>query len=132
MKYLIVAVASFYVSVGAYAQTYPAAPLSPKGEQARSLSLRNMSGQVITSAQAHMTDGSNRVLTHETVQPNQAREIVVPRNACLEGVTVHLNNGSTLKADKLNDCRSSLIVVGGEGIDVRSANVRQTQTNSKP
>ena len=132
MKYVMIALTCMCFGVAANAQTYPAAPLSPNGEQARSLSLKNTSGQTITSAQAQMTDGSSRVLTHEPLQPNQAREVVVPRKACLQGVTVHLTNGRTFKADSLNDCRSSEIIVGGEGINVRSANVPHAQTNSKP
>ena len=81
----------------------------------RSFSLKNESGQVLTSAQAHMTDGKNRVLTYASVQPNQAREIVVPRQECLDSLVVQLNNGRTLRAGHLNDCKATQIVVGEPG-----------------
>jgi hypothetical protein len=104
----------------ALAQQFPAAPLRSPGEQMRSFSLKNESHQAVTSAQAHMTDGQNRVLTYEPVQPNQAREIVVPRKECLDAVIVHLNDGRTLRADHMNDCKATQIVVGDAGIGMQS------------
>lgn len=104
----------------ALAQQFPAAPLRSKGEQMRSFSMKNQSGQVITSAEAHMTDGKTRVLTYAPVQPNEAREIVVPRQECLAGLTVHLNNGKILHATKLNDCKSTKVFVGAQGIGIGS------------
>jgi hypothetical protein len=103
----------------ALAQQYPAAPLRSPGEQMRSFSLKNESGQVVTSAQAHMTDGKNRVLTYEPVQPNQAREIVVPRKECLDSIAVQLNNGRTLRANHMKSCKETQIVVGDAGIGMR-------------
>ena len=102
------------------AQQFPAAPLRTPGEQMRSFSLTNESGQVVTSAQAHMTDGKDRVLTYEPIQRNQAREIVVPRQECLDSVVVHLNNGRTLRAEHMNDCKATKIVVGKTGIGIAS------------
>ena len=104
----------------AFAQQRPAAPLTPNGEQMRAFSLRNQSHQPITSAEAHMTDGKDRVLTYAPVQPNQARQIVVPRQECVDSVTVHLNIGKTLHADHLQDCRATQIMVGDAGIGVQS------------
>jgi len=108
------------VSAPALAQQFPAAPLRSPGEQMRSFSLTNQSGQVITSAQAQMTDGKKRVLTYAPIQRNQAREIVVPRQECLDQVVVHLNNGQTLHADHMNDCKATKIVVGQAGIGMQS------------
>ncbi len=102
------------------AQQFPAAPLRTPGQQMRSFSLTNESGQVVTSAQAHMTDGKDRVLTYEPIQRNQAREIVVPRQECLDSVVVHLNNGQTLRAGHMNDCKATKIVVGKTGIGIAS------------
>jgi hypothetical protein len=113
-------------AIPALAQEFPAAPLRSPGEQMRSFSLTNESGQVVTSAQAHMTDGKNRVLTYAPVQPNHAREIVVPREECLGSLAVHLNNGRTLRADHMNDCKATQILVGEAGLGVRSrVNPRQ-------
>lgn len=113
-------------AVPALAQQFPAAPLRSPGEQMRSFSLKNESGQVVTSAQAHMTDGKNRVLTYASLQPNQAREIVVPRRECLDSLAVQLNNGRTLRAGHLNDCNATQIVVGEAGLGVQSnVNPRQ-------
>ncbi|HUB13996.1 MAG TPA: hypothetical protein VMB34_18750 [Acetobacteraceae bacterium] len=100
----------------ALAQQLPAAPLGSPGQQMRSLSLTNQSGQVITSAEAQMTDGRKRVLTYAPIERNQARAIVVPRQECLDSVEVHLNNGQTLRASHLHDCKATKIVVGTAGI----------------
>ncbi|MGA3401928.1 MAG: hypothetical protein ABSC95_22160 [Acetobacteraceae bacterium] len=104
----------------ALAQQFPTAPLRSPKEQMRSFSLKNESGQVVTSAQAHMTDGKNRVLSYAPVQPNQARKIVVPRQECLDSMMVSLNNGRTLRADHMNDCTATQIVVGDTGIGTPS------------
>jgi hypothetical protein len=116
------------VSAPALAQQHPAAPLRSPGEQMRSFSLTNRSGDVITAAEAKMTDGKRRVLTYAPVQPNQAREIVVPRQECLASLTVRLNNGRTLRAAHLDDCKATQIVVGTQGIGIGSnANPRGKQ-----
>ncbi len=104
----------------ALAQQFPAAPLRAPGEQMRSFSLKNESKDVVTSAQAHMTDGKDRVLTYAPVQPNETKEIVVPRAECLDSVAVHLNNGHTLRADHMNDCKAAQVVVGDAGIGTQS------------
>lgn len=104
----------------AAAQQFSAAPLVPKGEQVRSFVLRNQSGAAITSVLAQMTDGKKRVLTYEPVEPNQARRIVVPRNECLDVVTVRLTTGKTLRAADLNDCGAAPIVVGEAAIAVQA------------
>jgi hypothetical protein len=116
----------------AWAQQYPAAPLSPNGEQARAFSLKNMSHQPVVSARAFMTDGQTRVLTHSPIEPGQAREVVVPRKDCLKAVSVQLNNGRSLKADHLNDCRSNLLIVGDNGIDVMGADVQRLRMGGQP
>jgi hypothetical protein len=67
-----------------------------------------------------MTDGKNRVLSYAPVQPNQARKIVVPRQECLDSMMVSLNNGRTLRADHMNDCTATQIVVGDTGIGTPS------------
>jgi len=104
----------------ALAQQFPAAPLRTPGEPMRAFSLTNRSGQVITSAQARMSDGKQRVLTYAPIQRDQAREIVVPRRECLNAMIVHLNNGQTLHADHMNDCDAARIIVGRAGIGVAS------------
>lgn len=116
----------------AMAQKYPAAPLSPSGEQSRSFSLRNMSHQPIVFARATMTDGKSRPLTYSPIEPGEAREVVVPRKACLASVLVQLNDGQTLKARHLNDCRSNQLIVGDHGIDVLSANVQRLRRGKSP
>jgi hypothetical protein len=120
MRLLLPLAGLLLAATPALAQQFPAAPLRSKGEQVRAFSLKNESGQVVTSAQAHMTDGKRRVLTYEPVQPNEAREIVVPRNECIDAVTVQLNDGRTLRANHMNDCKETKIVVGKAGIDVQS------------
>lgn len=107
-------------AVPALAQQHPAAPLTPSAAQMRSFSMKNQSGEVITSAEARMTDGKTRVLTYAPVQPNEAREIVVPRQECLAALTVHLNNGKTLRAGHLRDCKETKIFVGAHGIGIGS------------
>ena len=116
----------------AWAQQYLAAPLSPNGEQARAFSLKNMSHEPVVSARAYMTDGKTRVLTHEPIEPGQARQVVVPRKDCLAKVTVQLNNGRKLTADHLKDCRSNLLVVGDKGIDVMGADVQRLRRGGEP
>lgn len=91
-----------------------------------------MSGRTIVSARAFMTNGHSRVLTHAPLRPGQAREVVVPRRECLSAVSVQLNNGHTLKATHLDDCRSNQLVVGNQGIDVFSADVLQLRHGHAP
>jgi len=116
----------------AMAQLHPSAPLGPSGQQVRSFSLKNMSHQAIVFARAKMTDGKTRALTYSPVEPGEAREIVVPRKECLAEVTVHLNDGRSLKAPHLDDCRSNQLIVGDKGIDVLSANVQRLRHGKQP
>ncbi|HTW69098.1 MAG TPA: hypothetical protein VME47_04350 [Acetobacteraceae bacterium] len=104
----------------ALAQQFPAAPVRSPGQPVRSFSLTNQSGQVIVSAQAKMSDGKQRVLTYAPIQRNQAREIVVPRQECLDSMAVHLNDGQTLRAVHMNDCNGTKIIVGPTGIRIAS------------
>ena len=117
---LLVVVGLVLVSGPALEQQYPAAPLRSPGEQMRSSSLKNESREVVTSAEAHMTDGKDRVLTYAPVQPSRAKEIMVPWAECLDSVAVQLNNGRTLRADHMNDCKATQIVVGDAGIGTQS------------
>lgn len=116
----------------ALAQQYPAVPLGPSGEQSRSFSLENMSHHAIVSARAYMTNGRSRVLTHAPVEPGEAREVVVPRKDCLARVTVQLNNGRSLQANHLNDCRSNQLIVGDQGINILSAAVPRLRRGRSP
>ena len=119
------------IAAPAMAQLHPSAPLGPSGQQVRSFSLKNMSHQPIVF-RAKMTDGQIRALTYSPVQPGQAREIVVPRKECLAEVTVQLNDGRSLKAPNLNDCRSNQLIVGDKGIDVLSADVQRLRRGKQP
>lgn len=116
----------------AWAQQYPAAPLGPSGEQARAFSLKNMSHQAIVSAKAFMTDGQSRVLTHSPIEPGQSREVVVPRKDCISAVSVQLNNGRSLKAENLDDCRSNQMIVGDQGIDILGSDVQRLRRGKAP
>ena len=120
MSRLLLVISVLLAAAPAMAQQHPAAPLRSQGERMRSFSLINRSGQVVTAAQAHMTDGKDRVLTYAPIQPNEAREIVVPASECLDAVTVHLNDGRTLRGAHLNDCKLTKIVVGHSGIGTNS------------
>lgn len=116
----------------ALAQIRPSAPLGPSGQDVRSFSMKNMSHAPIVFARARMTDGKIRALTYSPVQPGQAREIIVPRKECLAEVVVQLNDGRTLKAPNLNDCRSNQLVVGDRGINVLSSDVQQLRRGKRP
>ncbi|HET8997707.1 MAG TPA: hypothetical protein VFN42_13650 [Acetobacteraceae bacterium] len=116
----------------ALAQVRPSAPLGPSGQNVRSFSLKNMSHAPVVFARARMTDGKIRALTYSPIQPGEARQIVVPRKECLADVVVKLNNGRTLKAPNLNDCRSNQLVVRDRGINVLSADVRQLRRGKLP
>jgi hypothetical protein len=109
------------VPVPGWAQQYPAAPLGPEGQRARSVSLHNLSKQVVVSAEAHMTDGKTRPLTDRPVRVAQAREIVVPASECLDGVTVKLDDGRTLRADNFKECGATRIQVDDSGIHLVSS-----------
>jgi len=104
-----------------WAQQYPAAPLGPEGQRARSVSLHNLSKQVVVSAEARMTDGKTRPLTDRPVRVAQAREIVVPASECLDGVTVKLDDGRTLRADNLKECGATRIQVDDNGVHLLSS-----------
>jgi hypothetical protein len=107
--------------LSAWAQQYPAAPLGPEGQRARSVSLHNLSKQVVVSAEAHMTDGKTRPLTDQPVRVAQAREIVVPASECLDGVTVKLDDGRTLRAENFKECGATRIQVDDNGIHLLSS-----------
>ncbi len=91
-----------------------------------------MSHQAIVFARAYMTNGKSRALTYSPIEPGEAREVVVPRKDCLSSVSVQLNNGRTLKAAHLNDCRSNQLIVGDQGIDVLSASVQRLRRGKAP
>jgi hypothetical protein len=90
-------------------------------QQSHASSLLNLCSQPMVSAVARTSDGQTRVLTHEPVQPGQGRWITLPRQQCLVSVTVHLNDGRVLKADRLKECRAAEIVVSDGGIELRSS-----------
>ena len=120
----LIVTAVMLIAAPALAQRFPAAPLRTPGEQVRSFALTNRSGDVIVSVEAKMTDGTRRVLTYAPIQRNEVREIVVPRQECLDSMAVHLNNGKTLRAVHMKDCKATRITVGRTGIG--------TATNENP
>ena len=128
----LVLAALLLIATPAMAQIHPSVPLGPSGEQARSFSLKNMSHQAVVFARARMTDGKARALTYSPIQPGEAREIVVPRKECLAEVVVQLNNGRSLKASNLDDCRSNQLIVHDGGIDVLSADVQRLRRGKRP
>jgi hypothetical protein len=116
---LVVACGLLAYGPAVYAQPDTGPPVAD--QHTRAIFLRNLCGQPMVSALARTTDGQTRVLTYEPVQPGQGRWIVLPRQQCLESVTVHLNNGRVLQADRLNECRPAAIVVSDGGIALRSS-----------
>ena len=111
----------------AWSQTYPAAPLGPSGEQARSISFQNLSNATVTAARATMTDGKTVDLIKGPVRPTQAREVVVPREDCLAGVDVRLDNGQNLNAKAPDGCRATRVVVNDNGVQFISSAVPGAQ-----
>ena len=91
-----------------------------------------MSRQAIVFARAYMTNGKSRALTYSPIAPGDARQVVVPRKDCLASVSVQLNDGRTLKAAHLHDCRSNQLIVSDHGIDVLAANVHWLRRGKAP
>ena len=125
-------IACMFASGPTWSQTYPAAPLGPSGEQARSISLQNLSSATVTEASATMTDGKTHALSQGPVRPRQAREIVVPRDECLADVNVRLDNGRSLNSRPGHDCRATRIVVSDNGVQFISSAVPGAQQHGTP
>lgn len=120
MNRLLPLVCLSLATVPALAQQLPIPPLRSPGEQMRSFLLANWSGQVITAAEANMTDGKHRVLIYAPLQPGHAQRIVLPRKECLDSVVVYLNDGQSLRANHMDDCKDTPIEVARGKISLAS------------
>lgn len=98
-------------------------PPAPKLNQvSQLLSIQNRSGQPITEAQATLQgSGEAKSFTaNGAIPPNLGQKVFVPPGSCMSGVSVTFKDGRTLRLDKVDDCRKSLIVVTNDHIELTS------------
>ncbi len=88
-------------------------------QASRSIALENRSGTDITQANVQTTDGKTWNLAKGGgVSGSHGADIVVPARDCIANVSVTLKNGQTLRANGLNACNNSQIVVNKDGISI--------------
>jgi len=115
MKRLALPVIGLLLGAGpALAQTQSAGPLN---QNLRSFQLVNRSHQAITAAHVTLTTREDRDMTADgPIMPDQSRQIVVDRQACVAGAVVTLKDGRTLRMDRPGDCHAPQVIVTDTGI----------------
>lgn len=90
----------------------------------RSFIIRNTSDKVISEVLLASTkDGAPMYSSKDQIRPNQAANVRVGRDNCLAAVHVKFQDGSDLKAEGLNDCKMTSIVVDNGKIALQSSAV---------
>ena len=90
----------------------------------RSFIIRNTSDKVISEIMLASTkDGAEMYSSKDQIRPNQAANVRVDRENCLAAVHVKFQDGSDLKAQGLNDCKMTSIVVDNGKIALQSSAV---------
>ena len=77
----------------------------------RSYILRNESRKPITAVRLGSTNGGELYSEQKQVRPNEAMNVRVGRAECLRDVLVTFQDGSTARADNLNNCTDTTIRV---------------------
>lgn len=90
----------------------------------RSFIIRNTSDKVISEVSLASTkDGADMYSSKDQIRPNHAANVRVDRENCLAAVRVKFQDGSDLKAEGLNDCKMTSIVVDNGKIALQSSAV---------
>ncbi len=95
----------------------------PSTHNIRNYTLKNLSGQVITAAEARFANGQSKSVAPDSgIQPQEGQSFGEDQKACLTAVTATLKDGTRLAlADKPNDCELSVIIVEPKSIVVNSS-----------
>ena len=90
----------------------------------RSFIIRNTSDKVISEIMLASTkDGAEMYSSKDQIRPNQAANVRVDRENCLAAIQIKFQDGSDLKAEGLNDCKMTSIVVDNGKIALQSSAV---------
>lgn len=90
----------------------------------RSYILRNETRKPITAVRLGSTSGGELYSEQKQVRPNEAMNVRVGRNECLRDVLVTFQDGSTARADNLNECTATIIRVEDGGKVTMATNAR--------
>lgn len=87
----------------------------------RSYILRNETRKPIAAVRLGSTNGGELYAEQKQVRPNEAMNVRVGRSECLRDVLVTFGDGSTARADNLNECTATIIrVEDGDKVTVTS------------
>jgi hypothetical protein len=115
----ILALAAVPASAQAPNQTGTSPPPAGQATKLHNYTLRNMATKPIESATIHMTTATDADLTTKSrVMPSSAQSFSANNAGCIDSIAVTFAGGATLRADKLNDCKQSTIVVRDNKIDL--------------
>lgn len=115
---IIAPMIAFALAGPALAQTQSGGPLN---QNLRSFQLVNRAHQAITAAHITLTDHQDRDMTASgPIMPDQSRQIVVDRQACVAGAVATLKDGRTLRMNRPADCHAPQVTVTDSGITAKS------------
>ena len=77
----------------------------------RSYILRNETRKPISAVRLGSTNGGELYSEQKQIRPNEAMNVRVGRSECLRDVLVTFGDGSTARADNLNECTATIIRV---------------------
>lgn len=88
----------------------------------RSYILRNETRKPITAVRLGSTNGGELYSEQKEIRPNEAMNVRVGRSECLRDVLVTFGDGSTARADNVNECTATIIrVQDGDKVVVTSS-----------
>lgn len=88
----------------------------------RSYILRNETRKPIRAVRLGSTNGGELYAEEKEIRPNEAMNVRVGRSECLRDVLVTFQDGSTARADNLNECTATTIrVEDGDKVTLTSA-----------
>ena len=77
----------------------------------RSYILRNETRKPISAVRLGSTNGGELYSEQKQIRPNEAMNVRVGSSECLRDVLVTFGDGSTARADNLNECTATIIRV---------------------
>ena len=91
----------------------------------RTYIISNDSQKVIAEVWLGSTNGGKELYSNnDQIRPNQAANLRVGREECLAEVRVRFEDGSTLRADGLNECKLTRIAVSNAKIELQTSAVQ--------
>ena len=118
--------AALLIAAPAAAQQEGAGGRGAEGRQnLRTYIISNDSEKVISEIWLGSTNGGKELYANkDKLRPNHAANLRVAREECLAEVRVNFEDGSTLRAEGLNECKLTRIAVSNAKIELQTSAVQ--------